>query len=43
MEKYPVSDSFKVLEGHDIYRSDDLIVPVVVVESDKGKDVRLYR
>jgi len=42
-DKYPVSNSFKVLDGHDIYRSDNLIVAVVVVESDKGKDVRLYR
>ena len=40
---YPVSDTFKVLEGFDILRTENLIVAVVAVESDKGKDVRLYR
>ena len=42
-EDYPVSDTFKVLEGHDILRTDNLIIALVVVESDKGKDIRLYR
>ena len=42
-EDYPVSDTFKVLEGFDILRTENLIVAVVAVESDKGKDVRLYR
>ena len=42
-EDYPVSDIFKVLEGFDILRTETLIVAVVAVESDKGKDVRLYR
>jgi hypothetical protein len=40
---YPVSESFKVLEGFDIYRSEKLIVALVVVESDFGRDLRLYR
>ena len=40
---YPVSESFKVLEGYDIYRSDKLIVALVVVESEFGRDIRLYR
>ncbi|HEV2120829.1 MAG TPA: hypothetical protein VGS11_12105 [Candidatus Bathyarchaeia archaeon] len=41
--KYPVSKQFKVLEGHDIYRSGNLIVALVAVETEKGNDVRLYR
>ena len=41
--EYPVSESFKVLEGYDIYRSTKLIVALVVVESDFGKDLRMYR
>jgi len=40
---YPVSDLYKVLEGYDILRTDNFIVAIVAVESDKGKDVRLYR
>jgi hypothetical protein len=40
---YPVSESFTVLEGYDIYRSDRLIVALVVVESEFGRDIRLYR
>jgi hypothetical protein len=40
---YPVSESFKVLEGYDIYRSEKLIVALVVVDSDFGRDLRLYR
>ena len=40
---YPVSESFKVLEGYDIYRSSKLIVALVVVESEFGKDLRMYR
>jgi hypothetical protein len=40
---YPVSESYKVLEGYDIYRSAKLIVALVVVESDFGKDLRMYR
>jgi len=42
-EDYPVSDIFKVLEGFDILRTDNLIVAVVAVESNRGRDVRLYR
>jgi hypothetical protein len=42
-QKYPVSSQFKVLEGHDIYRSSNLIVALVVVEGQFGKDLRLYR
>ena len=41
--KYPVLDMYKVLEGYDILRTENLIVAIVVVESEKGKDVRLYR
>ena len=40
---YPVSESFKVLEGFDIYRSNKLIVALVVVDSDFGRDLRMYR
>jgi len=40
---YPVSESFRVLEGYDIYRSEKLIVALVVVDSDFGRDLRLYR
>jgi hypothetical protein len=40
---YPVSKSFKVLEGYDIYRSPKLIVALVVVDSEFGKDLRMYR
>jgi hypothetical protein len=42
-QRYPVSATFTVLDGHDIYRSDNLIVALVVVESQYGKDLRLYR
>lgn len=42
-ETYPVSESFKVVEGFDIYRSDNLIIALVVVDSDRGKDLRMYR
>ena len=41
--KYPVSATYKVLDGYDIYRSNNLIVALVVVESQFGKDMRLYR
>jgi hypothetical protein len=40
---YPVSESYKILEGYDIYRSSNLIVALVAVESQFGKDLRLYR
>ncbi|MDG6904688.1 MAG: hypothetical protein JRN20_02755 [Nitrososphaerota archaeon] len=40
---YPVSASFRVLEGYDVYRSPRLIVALVVVDSDFGRDLRLYR
>jgi hypothetical protein len=40
---YPVSESFQVLEGHDIYRPEKFIVALVVVQSDFGRDLRLYR
>ena len=36
-EVYPVSESFKVVEGFDIYRSDNLIIALVVVESDRER------
>jgi hypothetical protein len=41
--RYPVSATYKVLDGYDIYRSDNLIVALVVVESQFGRDLRLYR
>jgi hypothetical protein len=41
--KYPVSDTYKVLDGYDIYRSNNLIVALVVVDSQFGRDMRLYR
>ena len=40
---YPVSESFKVLEGFDILRTDKLIVAIVAVETDHGRNIRLYR
>lgn len=43
MNEYPVSQTFKVLDGYDLYRSENLIVALVVVESQYGKDLRLYR
>ena len=42
-EKYPVSDFYEVLDGFDIYRSDDLIVAIVAVKSKEDIDVRFYR
>jgi hypothetical protein len=41
--RYPVSSTYKVLDGHDIYRSNNLIVALVVVEGQFGRDLRLYR
>ena|SRR5579875_1654485 len=41
--QYPVSDQYKVLEGYDIYRSSKLIVALVVVEGNFGRDLRMYR
>ena len=41
--RYPVSPTYIVLDGHDIYRSNNLIVALVVVESQFGRDLRLYR
>jgi hypothetical protein len=41
--RYPVSPTYKVLDGHDIYRSNNLLVALVVVESQFGRDLRLYR
>ncbi|MHB8567089.1 MAG: hypothetical protein ACYC7D_06305 [Nitrososphaerales archaeon] len=40
---YPVSESYKLLDGYDVYRSEKLIVALVVVESQFGRDLRLYR
>ena len=40
---YPVSESLKILEGYDIYRSENLIVALVAVESQFGRDIRMYR
>ena len=41
--KYPVSQTYKILDGYDIYRSSNIIVALVVVESQFGRDLRLYR
>jgi hypothetical protein len=41
--KYPVSQTYKILDGYDIYRSNNIIVALVVVESQFGRDLRLYR
>ena len=41
--RYPVSSTFKVLDGYDIYRSNNLIVALVVVDGQFGRDLRLYR
>ena len=43
VSEYPVSETFKVLEGYDIYRSDNLIIALVVVENQSRKYLRLYR
>jgi hypothetical protein len=42
---YPVSESYKILEGYDINPSNKLIVALAVVESDFGRDrdIRLSR
>ena len=40
---YPVSESFRVLDGYDLYRSNKLIIALVVVEGQFGRDLRLYR
>ncbi len=40
---YPISESYKLLDGYDLYRSEKLIVALVVVESQFGRDLRLYR
>ena len=40
---YPVSESYKLLDGYDVYRSEKIIVALVVVESPFGRDLRLYR
>lgn len=40
---YPVSEQYKVLDGYDIYRSENLIIALVVVEGQGGRDLRLYR
>ena len=42
-EQYPVSDFFQVLDGFDVYRSGKLIIAFVAVESNYGKQLRLYR
>src|SRR5579885_2923167 len=31
-EQYPVSEQYKVLDGYDIYRSENLLIAIVVVE-----------
>ncbi|MGH9992113.1 MAG: hypothetical protein ACREAZ_05645 [Nitrososphaera sp.] len=41
--KYPVSQTYTVLDGYDIYRSSNLIVALVVVQSQYGRALRLYR
>lgn len=41
--KYPISDRYQVLDGFDVYRSSKLIIAFVAVESDSGRQLRLYR
>ncbi|MEM3637227.1 MAG: hypothetical protein QXX17_05765 [Conexivisphaerales archaeon] len=41
--QYPVSEQFKVIDGYDIYRSENLLIALVVVEGQGGRDLRLYR
>lgn len=41
-EQYLVSESFEVLDGFDVYRSNKLII-AFVVQSQKGRNLRLYR
>jgi len=41
--KSPVSPAYTVLDGYDIYRSSNLIVELVVVQSQFCKNLRLYR
>jgi hypothetical protein len=42
-KSYPMSETFTVLDGYDIYRSSNLIIALVVVQNQFGKDLRLYR
>ncbi len=42
-EKYPVSEGLEVIDGFDLYRSSNLIMALVVVKSERGKDLRFYR
>ena len=41
--QYPGSDFFQGLDRFDVYRSSKLIVAFGVVQSDYGKQLRLYR
>jgi len=41
--EYPLSSSYKLIEGYDVYRSSKLIMAFVVVEGDFGRDIRFYR
>jgi hypothetical protein len=43
VKPYPVSETYTVLDGYDIYRSNNMIIALVVVESQFGRDLRLYR
>lgn len=40
---YPISDRFKVLEGYDIYKSDNIWIALLVVDQGFRKGIRLYR
>ena len=42
-EKYPVHRTLDVLDGFDIYRSTKLIIAIVVIDSEFGKKIKLYR
>ena len=42
-EKYPVHITLDVLDGFDIYRSTKLIIAIVVIDSEFGKKIKLYR
>src|SRR5579884_4016222 len=39
-EQYPVSEQYKVLDGYDIYRSENLIIAIVVVVGLKAMSVK---
>ncbi len=43
-EPYPVSETLKVIEGYDVYKSNNIWVALVVVDEGGGrKGIKLYR